>query len=107
MITITNDVGAFQGDVAIIRLSKVPEDAKPTNRQVVAYGEATGHNHTIVGEVAAYEIANGLVFVVADGQDVQITHQEHDPITLATGIWFCPFESQVEYDGENERRVLD
>jgi hypothetical protein len=106
-MTTVNKFGAFQGDVAIIKLDELPEGAKPTNKRTVAYGEVTGHHHTVVGECDAYQLPNGLVFVVTNGQEAILTHQEHDPVTLSTGIWFCPTTSQVEYDGENERRVLD
>lgn len=106
MITV-NDVGAFQGDVAVFRIKELPAGAKKTKNRTVAYGEATGHHHTVVGECEAYEVKDGLVFVVADEEEVTLTHQEHDTVTLETGIWFCPTISQVEYDGANERRVLD
>ena len=103
-----SEFGGFQGDVDIVRLDDLPADAKPTERRIVAYGEATGHNHTVVGECDAYEVSDGLVFVVAPETEVQMVHTaDHDPEVITPGIWFVPFDSQVEYDGENERKVMD
>ena len=113
MKRIANFVGAVQGDVPIRKIESIPSGAKKTKRCIVAYGEATGHHHTLVGECELYEtqveMFPGIVFVVPKNSQVELTHPEHDTIVFAEGVWFVPDPGyqQVEYDGENERRVLD
>lgn len=111
----TNRFGAVQGDVPIIKIAKLSDNAKKTNNRTVAYGEVTGHHHTIYGECEVYETKReiegqlfpGLEVVVTE--TVELRHQEHDTIEMIPGIYFIPSpgHQQVEYDGENERRVLD
>lgn len=109
MKTYTNQFGAFQGDVSIIRLDSIPKDAKQTDQRTVAYGESTGHHHTVAGPVSAYKSLDGFVFVVKEDETepVQLIHQTHNPITFTPGIWLVPFITQVEYDVRDERKVID
>ena len=102
----------FQGDVGLIKTDKVPKlDFKPLPKEglIVAWGEVTGHNHTIVAEreaiVEMAQDANGTYIKVLKGQ-AQIKHQEHKPQVLTPGIWFVA--NQHEYDEiEQLRQVRD
>lgn len=106
----TNRLGAVQGDVPIIRIDRLPEDAKPTENRIVAYGETTGHNHQVQGVKEAYENPAGFYFVVAPDEKAEMVHTsngDHGTIEMAPGLYFVPRVTQVEYDGEMERRVAD
>jgi hypothetical protein len=104
-----NKLGFFQGDVVGQYISKLPKDVKPTKERIVAYGETTGHHHIVEGVQTAYENSTGFYFVVAPEETAVLTHigNDHEAIEMIPGIVFIPRESQVEYDGEEERRVLD
>ncbi|MBW2002985.1 MAG: hypothetical protein JRI72_00010 [Deltaproteobacteria bacterium] len=105
-----------QGDVGITKTnkkfdSKKMKKVKPVNNRVIlAYGEATGHHHSIAladyPETELFEIvgeAEKLLKVAEPG--TKITHQEHGAIWLSPG-WY-EIHHQVEYDPEGERRVMD
>ncbi len=103
-------LGGFQGDVAILIVDSIPADARPSSNRIVAYGEATGHHHVVEGNVICYETPTVWYYQVAPEAPAVIRHigEEHAPIEIAPGLIFMvPKLSQVEYDGENERRVMD
>jgi hypothetical protein len=102
--------GGFQGDVSIVPADKFPTDAKPTNNRIVAYGESTGHNHQIIGKVDMRETAEAFYFQVAPDEKATMVHigEEHEAIEILPGqVWRVAKTPQVEYDGSEERRVLD
>ena len=94
---------AVQGDVPIVPIEAVPVGAVPVSGNIIREGEATGHHHVAVGEVQLYETPDGLVAEFFS--EVAIKHQEHGTIIMPAGIYWFPM--QVEYDGEEERRVYD
>jgi hypothetical protein len=104
-----NKLGFVQGDVVGHYVIKLPKNAKPTKQRVVAHGESTGHNHIVEGVMVAYENPQGFYFVIASDEIATLTHvgNDHDTIEMIPGIVFIPRESQVEYDGEEERKVRD
>lgn len=103
------EFGGFQGDIVLIVVGKLPEDAKPTENRVVAYGESTGHHHIVTGDALGWETDDAWYYQ-AIGNDVRMHHvgDDHEDIEIAPGLIFrVPKLSQVEYDGRNERRVMD
>lgn len=114
------NLGGVQGDVPILKVGGLSANGKITKERIVAFGEVTGHHHQIVGKCDVYEVErdiagqlfNGFEVVVVEGQPVKIEHNsggEHYAVEMAPGIYFIPGPGfqQVEYDGENERRVMD
>ena len=108
--------GIRQGDVLLIKVDKLPERVREaprdtSGRLVLEYGEVTGHAHAILERNAVkYDILDaaerivGQALVVEDAP-VTLTHEEHGAHTIEPGIyqrWY-----QVDYDGEEERRVAD
>ena len=100
-----------QGDVLIQEIVEIPKTAKAENvtgRIILAYGEATGHHHSIKktaktrllkapGDQASYvEIAEALAL---------LKHQEHDTIQLPAGKYRVTI--QQEYSPEEIRNVRD
>jgi hypothetical protein len=114
----TNQIGAVQGDVPILTIDTLTPNGKLTQRRIVALGESTGHYHEIQGKCDVYEverdIANQLFVgleVVVVNEPVYLHHNsagEHDTIEMIPGLYFIPTEiQQIEYDGEDERQVVD
>jgi hypothetical protein len=78
-----------QGDILLVPASRpdvTPEDCKRVDRYVLAVGEATGHEHALVGTIELAPLQkryvrgalNEVLFVhVLDGG---IIHPDHDPV---------------------------
>ena len=110
-----DNIQLFQGDISIIKIeaSQLPKglEFKKTNEDtIVAYGEKSGHKHTLTvldrSEVS-YEIAkteNG--FYVLTENTIELTHNQHKTQVLDKGIWFIG--KQFEYDEiEKLKQVRD
>ena len=95
-----------QGDVLLVP-REIPPAAKPVasdGRVVLAYGEATGHAHT-VDAGTLYETADGHRFLRLE-RSTQVLHQEHTALPLEAGTYQVVI--QREYVApEIDRRVLD
>lgn len=99
-----------QGDVFIIEQAEMPDggDLIPYRGQIVlAYGEVTGHSHTIevVNPTAIKWINVGEKRYLKTDVPVVIKHQEHDPISLPAGTF--EVRIQREYTPQEIRRVID
>lgn len=100
-----------QGDIIIESVEEVPQDAKqvlPEGGQfVLAEGEATGHAHAIEvqEEVKVLTLADAL-FIKA-GVPVTVVHEEHDPITVAPGVYRVGAVREYDHFAEESRRVMD
>jgi hypothetical protein len=95
-----------QGDVLFVPIERLPEGIKLEQTKTVAYGEQTGHHHTLVevdGKARVFSLENNL-FTKVEG-DVVITHQEHQELPIAPGLY--EIRIQQEYTPEEVRRVLD
>lgn len=98
----TNGFGV-QGDVPIVR-RQPPEGLKPIAGKTLRLGEATGHHHVVDGECQLYEAPTGELWMQLFS-NCKIQHQEHGVLVFEPG-WYVVGD-QIEYDGEEERRVLD
>ena len=93
-----------QGDLVIVKVSRIPEDAIKRNNRVLAEGEATGHLHELdASEV--YEKGGILYFRVSEGKTSIISHPEHRSLTFETGEY--KVIRQREYEPKGWRRVRD
>lgn len=99
---------AQQGDVVMVKVSKMPSGAKVTarGRCVLAEGEHTGHAH-IVEDDEAELIMAGERMLLRLGKEATVTHQEHNPITLSPGIWDIGRVREYDYFSKMVRRVAD
>lgn len=89
--------GEFRhGDIIISMVDKIPKSAKQVkNSNVFAYGEATGHNHRVVGAEQVVVFDGGEVddstgkyevkYATITGSDASLTHEEHKQIPLPEG----------------------
>jgi hypothetical protein len=97
-----------QGDVLICRVDKIPDGLIKTKRVTLAFGEVTGHHHTIESGAVGYaeKDENGLASFFEVTKDVAtLTHQEHEAIELPKGTYESSI--QVEYTPQAIRRVAD
>jgi len=73
-----------QGDVLIKQVSGLPAGAKKVNNRPIAYGEHSGHQHVLTGDVEMFEIEGRLVAVVgSDGARLQHIHESK----MTTTAW--------------------
>jgi len=79
---------------------------------ILAYGEATGHAHEVVGVDNADAVPAMQLFQEPDGRrllvvnrDAELRHEEHGKIALAPGGY--EVIQQREYHPEAIRNVID
>ena len=101
------------GDVNIQRVEELPKgfNFNTKHNKILAYGEATGHNHKILpktknDKVEIYENAQGELVVKINGTAV-VTHQEHKTIEVPTGIYKINREREYDYWQMETRKVID
>ena len=108
-ITLNPDNGyAVQGDVPFVKRDKIPFGLKPVQGNILRLGEVTGHHHLVDAPPDLFRLYaddHGIVLAMELFGQVAIRHQEHGTIILQAGVYVIP--EQVEYDGSEERRVLD
>lgn len=102
-----NRVMVRQGDVLIMSVDSIPDNLTKTKRCTLALGEATGHHHTIHEGATGYA---GTIEALAEYFEVtsaaaDLTHQEHDTITLPAGKYKSII--QTEYTPERLKNVVD
>lgn len=94
-----------QGDVLLVKVSEVR--GKKLNHLTLAKGEATGHHHTITkGDAELYE-HEGTMFLRVNSDTAELTHQEHNTITIPKGDWKINIVREFDHFAEEARRVQD
>ena len=102
-----------QGDVLLKKVTELPKGVKEIKSDkrgvVLAEGETTGHYHGISEDgVALLECPKGKRYVKnSNSHSVNLTHQEHKPITVDPGIWEIRIVREYDYFQEMERKVVD
>lgn len=98
------------GDILIWSVDQIPQRAKQIARKegklILAEGEATGHNHVITAEPAILWELNGDLYLEVT-EPVAITHEEHKPLDIPTGIYQVGRVKEYDYFKEMERFVRD
>jgi hypothetical protein len=101
-----------QGDVFLIKVDAIPDGAKPAKKDargvVLAEGEATGHHHRIGPKFRTAKLmqhAEGTFLRVTGGAPVDLTHEEHSPVTIPPGDYRVRI--QREYTPDAVRQVVD
>jgi len=70
-----------QGDVLLVPVDSKPQNnAKTTNKVILAEGEVTGHNHVLE---AKNMITWGDFVCIPDGETGVLSHPDHDPEPVA------------------------
>jgi hypothetical protein len=98
-----------QGDVLIERIERIPVAAvkQPARERIIlAYGEATGHHHSLdIGAADWWKLGEEQFLDVAGPAPAKVVHQEHHEIELPAGRYRVT--RQREYSPERIRNVAD
>lgn len=101
-----------QGDLFFRSVSKIPSKGlKKKTDAILAYGEMTGHSHSIttaISDCESYVDENGDIFIRSENE-IKVGHDEHDTIVLPANEWIC-VSRQREYsvlEAAREARVRD
>ena len=92
----------------------IPNGAKPLQEKAFAYGEVTGHSHSLQGAIGTdfqiYE-KDGVRFCEMKKPSIELRHEEHLPQTIRKTDFPKGMEIRIvqEYDhfAEEARDVLD
>lgn len=101
-----------QGDIYLHKISnsplKLPSYAIPKEGNILAYGEASGHKHQLVG---------GQIQIFQDGMDKQeyvlvtkptiLKHEEHEHLQIEEGTYMVIHEREYDPFAEEIRKVED
>lgn len=69
-------ITGHQGDVQFRSITSLPREAKKVKNQPLAYGEHSGHQHVLTGDVELFEFEGRLIAVVGkDGARLQHIHE--------------------------------
>lgn len=98
------------GDVVIKEVEKLPKELIRKSDNIVAYGEATGHNHKLaeleLGTLEVYQAKDGKIYFNAT-QPVTISHEEHKTITIEPGSFEIEIERERDPFLEEIKQVID
>lgn len=97
-----------QGDVGIVEIQSIPEEAKEVDLKgkdiILAEGEVTDHAHRMSSKNVGMRVLNDLVYLkVLD--TAKLLHEEHSEIRLPIGNY--QVIRQREYTPERIRYVAD
>ena len=100
----------WQGDVGILRISKVPEGARKINNEAqLAPGTSRGSRH-LIHEACVFtmyrdgsEVTDGPV--VDASTKLQVVHPDHGTVVMPPGIYKIVYQRQLS--GDRIERVLD
>ena len=104
-----------QGDVLLKKIDALPKgNYKKTSvrKAILAEGEQTGHNHTLISALMPFTIFEnentGDVFVELT-QPANVKHQEHLPFEdeVFPGIYKIEIINEYDHFLEETRKVLD
>lgn len=91
------------------KLSEMPcgkQKVISRRRLVLAEGEATGHAHVIEDDEAELiQIGERMLLKLSNAATV--THEEHGPITLSSGIWEIGRVREYDPFLDMTRQVMD
>src|SRR5262245_28782859 len=95
------------GDVILVAVDSIPNDADRRPSAVLARGEATGHSHRIANPsgVSVFTGDGAVGYLNVESESATLIHDEHKPIELPRGMY--RFWLQREYTPQEIRRIVD
>ena len=94
-----------QGDVLLRKVESIPEDAKPSDDDIILKGEATGHAHRIVNGTIFTRSSWPIQMFVEASAGATLVHEEHESILIEPG--FYEVIRQREYDPKSRSRFVE
>lgn len=99
-----------QGDVILVQVDKAEGIEARHKELTIAYGEVTGHHHTLYPETKESFIVEFLKdnerFVELDAEFL-LKHQEHGEIRIAPGTYKIRIEREYDPFSKKMRKVID
>ena len=96
-----------QGDVLLKEIGRLPFGLKKAQDNILALGEATGHNHKLVSEqICVFEDKQKNKFVNLE-QDTELIHEEHGKIVLDAALYMMVKEREFSPFDEEIKAVMD
>ena len=92
------------GDLLLVEVGAVPQEAVPTENRVLAEGEVTGHHHR-AHDVQVLTLDDDLWFIARQG--AHVTHEEHGRIDIAPGAYKVVRQREYDPFADAVRRVQD
>ena len=106
-----------QGDVGILAVDKLPNDASEVQHDgVLAYGEVTGHKHQLIGDgVKYFRNASGELFFEVTSRFIDLNHGStptvrsdgHYSHRLPAGLYRVNHQREADWLAEVNRNVAD
>jgi len=97
------------GDVFLKPVESFPTGIQQLDTNILAFGEATGHDHRVVNGQATVYAAKGETEAkyVKVTEDSELVHQEHETIDVPTGSYEIVHEREYSPFEEEIKRVQD
>ena len=93
------------GDLVIKPIKLIPKEAKIQDNLTLAYGEATGHHHTVTEGKAKHFKFKDKIYLKVISDIAKIDHPEHGLRTLTKGDYEIDIQQEWKEDGW--KRVID
>ena len=93
-----------QGDVLLVRVRSIPKDVKFLRKNIVMFGEVTGHKH-VLEDCELFESRDGKLFLKNNVLSPMV-HDEH-PTTAPVEKGSYEVRIQEEYFPDGFRKVQD
>lgn len=98
-----------QGDVLLVKVSEIPSDAKPAKRDkgrlILAYGEITGHSHSIEDKAARGFLTGDALYLSLE-KETKAWHEDHNPKSKNAPLLIPPGKYRVIGQMEYRRQEL-
>lgn len=104
---------ALHGDVIIFGENALPSNFDQMDKvkdACLAYGEATGHLHQIIGRPEAFDLREcqkTKVKYLRVVEPVMLRHQEHSPIEIDPGVYKIGIQREYDPFEKLTRQVAD
>jgi len=96
------------GDLLIRQIDKIEKKGKKEKELTIAYGEATGHHHTLYGSPQAIiEGFDDKKYFRILGESVELRHQEHKTLKIEPGDYEITYEREYDYFEDEFKKVVD
>lgn len=102
------------GDLLLKPIKELPKNLQRKKDTIIAYGEATGHNHMLMPTMEEFkdklqvylDSFTQKVYFEAE-KEVDLKHQEHKTINIAPGIYEVNIEREFDYFTRSTNQVID